>query len=132
MKSYTYLKTQLLGELLLVANATHLVGIYFANHKHAMCRDDWKLNPKHPVLRQACEEIQEYLNGKRTAFSVPFSFEGTEFPAGNLAANRVDSVWRNHQLQRTGPARKSHLRPFARRERPPEEIHWELSFRAIA
>jgi methylated-DNA-[protein]-cysteine S-methyltransferase len=80
MKSYTYLKTQLLGELLLVANATHLVGIYFANHKHvAEPSGDWKLDLKHPVLRKASKEIQEYLDGTRTTFSVPISFEGTEF-----------------------------------------------------
>jgi methylated-DNA-[protein]-cysteine S-methyltransferase len=80
MKSYTYLNTQLLGELLLVANATHLVGIYFANHKHvAEPRGEWKLDLKHPVLQQASEEIQEYLNGTRSTFSVPIAFEGTDF-----------------------------------------------------
>jgi methylated-DNA-[protein]-cysteine S-methyltransferase len=80
MKSYTYLKTQMLGELLLVATSTHLVGIYFPNHKHGpKLPDDWELNPKHPILRQAGAEIQEYLNGKRTSFAVPISFEGTGF-----------------------------------------------------
>lgn len=80
MKSYTYLKTQLLGDLMVVATATHLVGIYFPNHKHGpQLPGDWKLNPKHPVLRQACEEIREYLSGTRTVFSVPISFEGTAF-----------------------------------------------------
>ena len=80
MKSSTYLKTQLVGELLLVANATHLVGIYFANHKHVTKPPgDSKSDPQHPVLRQASQEIQEYLNGTRTTFSVPISFEGTDF-----------------------------------------------------
>jgi methylated-DNA-[protein]-cysteine S-methyltransferase len=80
MKSYTYAKTELLGDLLLVATSTHLVGIYFSNHKHGpKLPNDWELNPKHPILRQASEEILEYLNGKRTTFSVPISFEGTGF-----------------------------------------------------
>lgn len=80
MKSYSYLKTQTLGDLLLVANDTHLVGIYFPNHKNGPgLPKDWQLNPKHPVLKQAGAELQEYLNGKRTSFSVPFSFEGTDF-----------------------------------------------------
>jgi methylated-DNA-[protein]-cysteine S-methyltransferase len=80
MKSYTYKKTELLGDLLLVATSTHLVGIYFPNHKHGpKLSSDWKLNPKHPLLRQASEEILEYLNGKRTTFSVPILFEGTRF-----------------------------------------------------
>jgi methylated-DNA-[protein]-cysteine S-methyltransferase len=80
MKSYTHLKTKLLGDLTLVANSTHLIGIYFPNHKHGpKLPGDWKLNPRHPVLRQAAEEIQEYLNGERTNFSVPISSEGTSF-----------------------------------------------------
>jgi methylated-DNA-[protein]-cysteine S-methyltransferase len=80
MKSYTYLKTKLLGELLLVAKSTHLVGVYFANHKHGpKLPGDWELNPGHPILRQAGKEIQEFLGGGRTSFSVPISSEGTEF-----------------------------------------------------
>ena len=80
MKSYSYLKTKLLGELLLVATSTHLVGIHFRNQKNGpKLARDWVLNPGHPILRQAGAEIQEYLNGKRTSFSVPISFEGTGF-----------------------------------------------------
>jgi len=80
MKSYTYLKTELVGELLLVATAAHLVGIYFRNQKRGpQLPGDWKLNPKHPILRQAGAEIIEYLEGTRTTFSVPISFEGTSF-----------------------------------------------------
>jgi methylated-DNA-[protein]-cysteine S-methyltransferase len=79
MKSYTYLKTRL-GDLLLVATSTHLVGVYFPNHKHGpKLPEDWKSDSKHPILRPAGEEIQEYLKGKRTTFSVPISFEGTGF-----------------------------------------------------
>lgn len=80
MKSYTYLKTRPLGDLLLVATSTHLVGIYFPGHKHGpKLPDDWEQNSKHPVLRQAGAEILEYLEGKRTLFSVPISFGGTGF-----------------------------------------------------
>lgn len=80
MKSYTHLKTQTLGDLLLVADAAHLLGIYFPNHKNGpRLPDDWNLDPKHPILRQAATELQEYLDGERTSFSVPFSFGGTGF-----------------------------------------------------
>jgi methylated-DNA-[protein]-cysteine S-methyltransferase len=80
MKSYTYLKTEMLGELLLAATATHLVGIYFCNHKNGPgLPKDWELNPKHPILRQAGEELQEYLKGRRTRFSVPMAYAGTDF-----------------------------------------------------
>src|SRR5215469_1702075 len=80
MKSYTYLKTEMLGELLLVASSTHLVGIYFSNQKNApKLPGDWKLDSKHPILRRAGRELQEYLDAKRTRFSVPVSYDGTDF-----------------------------------------------------
>jgi methylated-DNA-[protein]-cysteine S-methyltransferase len=54
--------------------------MYFSNQKHELkLSGDWELNPKHPILRQAGEEIREYLEGKRTSFSVPISSEGTDF-----------------------------------------------------
>jgi methylated-DNA-[protein]-cysteine S-methyltransferase len=90
MKSYTYLKTKLLGDLLLVATSTHLVGIYFPKQKHEpKLQDDWELNRKHSILQQAGDEIQEYLDGKRTSFSVPISFEGTGFQ---------EKIWRQIAL----------------------------------
>ncbi|HTR42070.1 MAG TPA: methylated-DNA--[protein]-cysteine S-methyltransferase [Pseudomonadales bacterium] len=80
MKSYTYLKTQMLGELLLVATSTHLVGIYFSNHKNGpKLPGVWKLDAKHPILRQADRELEEYLAGQRNSFSVPISYDGTDF-----------------------------------------------------
>jgi methylated-DNA-[protein]-cysteine S-methyltransferase len=80
MNSYTYLKTKLLGDLLLVTNDTHLTGIYFSDRKHApKPAGDWDLNPKHPLLQQASLQLQEYLEGKRTEFSVPLHFAGTDF-----------------------------------------------------
>jgi methylated-DNA-[protein]-cysteine S-methyltransferase len=80
MNSYTYLKTKLLGDLLLVANDTHLTGIYFSDRKHApKPATHWTLNPKHLVLQQASIEIQEYLAGERTEFTVPLHFAGTDF-----------------------------------------------------
>jgi methylated-DNA-[protein]-cysteine S-methyltransferase len=80
MKSYTYLKTETMGELLLVATSSHLVGVYFANqHNGPKLSADWKKNPAHPILKQAGKELNEYLAGKRAGFSVPVAFDGTEF-----------------------------------------------------
>jgi methylated-DNA-[protein]-cysteine S-methyltransferase len=80
MKSYSYLKTETLGDLLLVATSTHLVGIYFPNHKSGpKLPGNWKLDAKHPILHQAGRELQEYFEGKRTSFSVPISYDGTDF-----------------------------------------------------
>lgn len=80
MKSYTHLKTETIGKLLLVATSSHLVGVYFANqHNRPKISTDWKKDSAHPILRQAGKELNEYLAGKRTSFSVPLSFDGTEF-----------------------------------------------------
>jgi methylated-DNA-[protein]-cysteine S-methyltransferase len=80
MNSYTTIKTEALGELLLVANETKLTGIYYADCKHVpKARAKWKHDAKHPVLKQAGAELQEFLSGRRTSFSVPLQFAGTKF-----------------------------------------------------
>jgi methylated-DNA-[protein]-cysteine S-methyltransferase len=80
MTSYTTLETSKLGELLLVAEDNKLAGIYYPDHKHPPKRQkDWVHDPKHPVLLQAGKELEEYLAGHRTTFSVPLGAIGTEF-----------------------------------------------------
>ena len=80
MTFYCHLKHPLIDELLLIADPTKLVGIYFADWKHAPAvQRDWKLDPQQPILKAAAREIEDYLNGKRTKFSVPLHFAGTEF-----------------------------------------------------
>jgi len=86
MKSHTILKTKNLGDLLLVADEKALTGVYFADKDHSTrWKKETKLDSKHPILRQAAEEITDYLNGKRKKFSVPLHFDGTEFQ---------NSVWK--------------------------------------
>ncbi|HXJ72252.1 MAG TPA: methylated-DNA--[protein]-cysteine S-methyltransferase [Candidatus Dormibacteraeota bacterium] len=80
MTSYTTMQTQALGELLLVANDTQLIGVYYTDSKHAPpIEAGWRFNPNQPVLQQAQEEIAAFLDGERTSFSVPLHFAGTKF-----------------------------------------------------
>jgi len=80
MTSYSIFKHPLVGELLLIANPTELTGIYFADWKHTpKIQSDWKRNPRHPVLEKASKQIQDYLSGRRTSFSIPLHYEGTDF-----------------------------------------------------
>ena len=80
MNYYSILKTSKLGDLLLLADESHLTGIYFTDRQHAPpIGKDLKMNPEHPVLQQAATEIQEYLKGARKTFLVPLRFEGTHF-----------------------------------------------------
>jgi methylated-DNA-[protein]-cysteine S-methyltransferase len=78
MNSYSILKSPV-GDLLLVADETHLIGIYFSGEKHAPATRDWKRNPGHAVLKQTARELDEYFNGTRTTFSVPLRYDGTKF-----------------------------------------------------
>jgi len=80
MTSYCTLKTALAGDLLLTANATQLTGVYFSDCEHAPAiEEDWEPNPRHAVLRQAGDELHDYLWGKRTRFSLPLFAAGTDF-----------------------------------------------------
>ena len=80
MTAYSILKNPLVGELLLMADSKKLIGIYFADWKHTpVIQKDWKHDPEHPVLKKAAKQIQDYLNGRRTSFSLPLHYEGTDF-----------------------------------------------------
>lgn len=77
--SYTTLKTPV-GDLILVATSSELIGIYFADCDHVPAkRNEWKLDAKHPILQQAKEQLQEYFERKRKNFSLPLHFAGTDF-----------------------------------------------------
>ena len=79
MTSYSILKTSM-GDLMLVANKTELVGIYFLKRRHVPAtRKSWTLDTSHPVLKQAAKQIKEYLDGNRSSFSLPLASTGTDF-----------------------------------------------------
>jgi len=79
MTSYSILKTPL-DEIILVANETELTGLYFTGQSHApVMRSDWLLNPRQAILRQARDQVEEYLEGDRRTFSLPLRFDGTDF-----------------------------------------------------
>ncbi len=79
MTSYSIIKTPL-DNLMLVANATELTGIYFVGCEHIpAAHKGWKRDARHPVLRKAEAQLQEYFAGKRTEFSLPLRLDGTGF-----------------------------------------------------
>jgi methylated-DNA-[protein]-cysteine S-methyltransferase len=80
MTSHCTLKTQQLGDLVLIANPTHLIGLYFADCEHVPAElTAGPAEPDHPILRQAVAQVEEYLAGKRKTFSVPLHYDGTVF-----------------------------------------------------
>lgn len=80
MNSYTILKTTHVNDLILVADETNLIGIYFSGKDHVPADlKKWKLDPSHPVLKQAVQELKEYLAGRRTEFTLPLHANGSDF-----------------------------------------------------
>ena len=76
---YSTVKTPI-GELLLVAEADALTGVYFAGRDHAPATHaGWMSSAEHPVIRQAAKQLGEYFAGKRNSFSLPLRLTGTDF-----------------------------------------------------
>jgi methylated-DNA-[protein]-cysteine S-methyltransferase len=79
MTYYSILKTPL-EDILVTADATQLSGLYFIDSAHSPAkRADWVLDPRHPVLAKAGEQLHEYFNRERTSFSLPLHLSGTGF-----------------------------------------------------
>jgi methylated-DNA-[protein]-cysteine S-methyltransferase len=68
------------GEMLLVAGAEGLSGVYFAGQKdHPGLDPEWLRDPRHAPLSSAKRELAEYFGGGRTRFETPLAPEGTAF-----------------------------------------------------
>ena len=65
-----------IGLLLMVATADHLVRI--ERLATAVIASTWH-EASNPVLEQAKQELDEYFQGTRIAFSTPFAAHGTDF-----------------------------------------------------
>jgi methylated-DNA-[protein]-cysteine S-methyltransferase len=89
MISYNTIKTPM-GGLMLVANASELIGLYFIGCDHVPAgQSQWRPDARHPILRQAKEQLREYFAGERIEFSLPLRFAGTDFQ---------ERVWRQIAL----------------------------------
>jgi methylated-DNA-[protein]-cysteine S-methyltransferase len=80
MICYTIFETKEVGDLLLIANDTHLIGLYYTDNKLApKINRDWTEKHTHPVIFQAIAELLEYLKGRRKFFDVQTYSDGTKF-----------------------------------------------------
>ncbi|MGH8127250.1 MAG: methylated-DNA--[protein]-cysteine S-methyltransferase [Gammaproteobacteria bacterium] len=76
---YTYHDSPV-GNLLLMADDEALIGIHFADGKHSPAiGNDWKEQPRHPVLLMAKKQLDEYFAGRRRVFDLKLAPEGTPF-----------------------------------------------------
>jgi len=68
------------GELTLVAGGKGLSAILWENDKaNRVPLGEMREDANHPVLIDAARQLEEYFSGKRTSFSVPLDFNGTDF-----------------------------------------------------
>jgi methylated-DNA-[protein]-cysteine S-methyltransferase len=67
------------GPMLITATPKGLAGVYFKGQKHFPKKRDWRRDMRHPVLRKARRELEEYFAGRRTRFAVPLDPQGTQF-----------------------------------------------------
>lgn len=69
-----------LGPMTLAATDQGLAGVWFDGQKHMPDSHAWPVQPQHPVLLQAQEELRQYFAGQRQHFDVPLDVRrGTVF-----------------------------------------------------
>ena len=65
-----------LGTILLAATPDGLAGLWFEGQKHHPDGSAWRIDPQHPVLVQAMQQLDEYFAGRRTQFELPLDLQG--------------------------------------------------------
>lgn len=71
-KGYTHLKHAYIGDLFIIESDSKITGVQFNKPKDIMLH-------KSPLLDQAKQQINEYFDGIRKQFDLPFETNGTEF-----------------------------------------------------
>lgn len=80
MSIHYHIESSPLGELLVIANETALVGLHVVRGLYvAGVPPDWVRRPDHPVLEQTRGQLQAYFGGRLRAFTVPLAPAGTSF-----------------------------------------------------
>jgi methylated-DNA-[protein]-cysteine S-methyltransferase len=75
-----------LGGITLAATDQGLAGLWFDGQRHYPDMTGWQPDDRHPVLRQAMEQLADYFAGRRRQFDLPLDLaHGTAFQ---------QSVWR--------------------------------------
>ncbi len=75
---YAYEFPSITGPIRITANDTHITGIMWIEREKTAADTELAFQ-KTPLIAQAEIELNEYFAGKRTAFSVPLSPQGTPF-----------------------------------------------------
>lgn len=107
--------TSPLGNILIAASAHGLVGLWFHDQKHLPLeieRARWAVQPEHPVLLTAAEQLDAYFRGERSVFDLPLDLQrGTPFQ---------QSVWQ--ALRTIEPGHTNSYGELARRIGKPQAV----------
>lgn len=72
-----------LGDIVVAASTQGLVGLWFHDQKHLPSVEErarWAVQPEHPVLRAAADQLAGYFRGERSVFELPLDLQrGTPF-----------------------------------------------------
>lgn len=69
-----------LGTMTLAATTRGLSGVWFDGQRHAPDVSAWRLDPAHPVLQAAADQLSQYFAGQRKVFDLPLDLQaGTVF-----------------------------------------------------
>lgn len=74
MRYYFYYLMPIVGEMTILSTETEIEGIYFSHVKNCNA-----LKQEIGIVHEAYVQLLEYLEGRRTSFSFPFSIKGTSF-----------------------------------------------------
>src|ERR1043165_3478518 len=106
---YSIIKSPV-DDLLLVADASALIGVYFAGGNYRP-DDRWILDAQHPILKQTEKELREYFAGQRQSFSMPLRPTGTDFQ---------QRIW--HGIARIPYGKTTSYSELAKRAGAPEAV----------
>ena len=65
-----------LGSMTVAATDKGLAGVWFNDQQHRPDYAQWPEQPQHPVLKQAVQQLKQYLAGKRSSFDLPLDLQG--------------------------------------------------------
>ena len=69
-----------LGPILFSRDDDGINRVHFLKSSKPLPRDEtWQQTSKDPLLKETCRQLREYFSGKRREFSLPISFDGTDF-----------------------------------------------------
>lgn len=77
---YSSMDTQI-GEIYIVCNEDHLIKVEFTDDflKTDINKKLYVIEPEHPVCKLVSNQMEEYFQGSRSTFDVPFKMKGTDF-----------------------------------------------------